>query len=178
MKIIAFLALFSTMIPTATAIAAPSLTESQKAALVSAIEDEIYDYKLERNFELVGKRLSNGTVEVPLFITAESTNSDYKLIYRLMPYGELYRLATTSSDGLVRLFRNPNIGFPPDSPAMLTLYYDDGVICAAKQQSLKNTFIVELHPSKQTLQKAIANQKLRYGFSNLAREIAKRRQLR
>jgi len=152
------------------------LTDAQKNALTSAIEDEIYDYKLELNFADVGKRLQNGTVEVPLFLTQDSTASAYHLIYRLMPYGEMYRLATVTPDGMVHLFRNPKVGFPPDAPATLTVYYDDDAICAAKQKALKLYFVIELTPTKQRLHEAIKGQQQRYGFSNLLRETAKKRQ--
>jgi hypothetical protein len=153
-----------------------ALTGAQKTSLASAIEDEIYDYRLELNFTDVGKRLYNGTVEVPLFLTQDSTESAYHLIYRLMPYGEMYRLATVTPNGMVRLFRNPKIGFPPDAPATLTVYYDDDAICVAKQKALRLSFVIELNPTKQRLREAIKNQQERYGFSNLLRETAKKRQ--
>jgi hypothetical protein len=176
MKFISVVAILLFLLYPKAASSQVALTDVQKVALVSAVEDEIYDYKLERSFADVGKRLQNGTVEVPLFLVKDSTASAYHLIYRLMPYGEMYRLATVTPDGIVHLFRNPKVGFPPDAPATLTVYYDDDAICTAKQKAMKLYFVIELDPTKQRLQEAIKDQQQRYGFSNLLRESTKKRQ--
>ena len=143
----------------------PILSESERAALVSAVEDEIYDYSFEEKFRSVGKALKPDEFEIPLFVTKDG--SSYYVIYRLLPFGEMYRLVNFGSDGQVRLFRNPRSGFPPDAPAMQTLYYDDDLICNLKHNALKLSFVVEMTPSKQRVEEAIARQKKRYGFSNL-----------
>jgi hypothetical protein len=146
-----------------------SLTTRQKESLASAIEDEIYDYGLEANFAYIGKALDGERQEVPLFVVKDSTTSSYRLIYRLMPYGELYRIAEVGPDGTVNLSRNPEMGFTPETSTTLTEYYDDDLICSLKQTALRLSFVVELHPSKTRVQEAIRNQQVRYGFSHLLR---------
>lgn len=99
----------------------------------------------------------------------DSTTSSYRLIYRLMPYGELYRIAKVGPDGTVSVSRNPEMGFTPETSTTLTEYYDDDLICSLKQTALRLSFVVELHPSKTRVREAIRNQQIRYGFSHLLR---------
>jgi hypothetical protein len=143
------------------------LKESEKSTVISAIEDEIYDYGLQEKFRSVGKAITAESFEIPLFVTRDSQDGNLYLIYRLMPFGEMYRLATIGPDGQVRLFRKPRSGFPPDAPAMLTAYYDDDQICRLKHEALRLSFIVEMTPSKARIAEVIVNQKHRYGFSNI-----------
>jgi hypothetical protein len=151
------------------------LKDDVKKQVVSAVEDEIYDYNLEGKFRSVGKALGNEEFQIPLFVTNDSKGSSYYVIYRLMPYGEMYRLITIGDDGLARLFRNPRSGFPPDAPASQTLYYDDEEICHAKHDAMKLSFIVSMNPSPERVKEAIHGQKNRYGFSNLEEQRAKQR---
>jgi hypothetical protein len=153
----------------------PTLTADVKAEIIKAVEDEIYDYHLEGKFRSVGKALSNDEFEIPLFVTSDSKGSSYYVIYRLMPYGEMYRLVTVNDDGPARLFRNPRSGFPPDAPAMQTLYYDDEHICQLKHDAVKLSFVVSLSPSQERVKEAIERQKKRYGFSNLEEQRAKKK---
>jgi hypothetical protein len=146
-----------------------SLTTAKQESLRSAIVDEIYDYDLEANFAYIGKALEGERQEVPLFLVQDSTSSSYQVIYRLMPYGEIFRVADVKSDGTVILSRNPEMGFTPETSTTLTEYYDDDLICSMKQKALRLSFIVEMHPSNARIQEAIRNQKRRYGFSHLLR---------
>lgn len=155
------------VLPSFAADVQPALTESEKAALVNAVEDEIYDYGLQQNFRSVGKALTKDEFEIPLFVTKESHGSSHYVIYRLLPFGEMYRLVTVGPDGLVRLFRNPRSGFPPDAPATQTVYYDDDLICTLKHDALRLSFLVEMTASQERIKEAIERQKKRYGFSNL-----------
>jgi hypothetical protein len=151
----------------------PKLSDNVTAEMVKAVEDEIYDYSLEGKFRSIGKALGNDEFEIPLFVTSDSKGSSYYVIYRLMPYGEMYRLITTGDDGLTRLFRNPRSGFPPDAPAMQTVYYEDERICQLKHDAVKLAFVVSMNPSPERLKEAIDRQKQRYGFSNLEEHKAK-----
>lgn len=154
------------------------LTDELKKQLVSAVEDEIYDYNLQGKFRSVGKALGNEEFEIPLFVTRDSKGSSYYVIYRLMPYGEMYRLITIGDDGLARLFRNPRSGFPPDAPATQTVYYDDEHICQLKHDALKLSFLVTMNPSAQRVKEAVERQKKRYGFSNLEERKTTRKRVR
>ena len=173
--IFAFLAVLSAIAQENGTATGPMLKDDVKKQVVSAVEDEIYDYNLEGKFRSVGKALGNEEFQIPLFVTNDSKGSSYYVIYRLMPYGEMYRLITIGDDGLARLFRNPRSGFPPDAPASQTLYYDDEEICHAKHDAMKLSFIVSMNPSPERVKEAIHGQKNRYGFSNLEEQRAKQR---
>ncbi len=153
----------------------PTLTESEKKAMVDGVEDEIYDYNLQQNFRSVGEPLKKDAFQIPLFVTKDSHGSSFYVIYRLMPFGEMYRLLTIRSDGLASLFRNPRSGFPPDSPAMQTVYLDDDEICNAKHEAIRLSFVIEMNPTPRRLKEAIERQKKRYGFSNLEEQRARKK---
>ena len=150
------------------------LSEDAKTEIVQAVEDEIYDYGLERKFRSIGKAIGDDEFEIPLFVTADSSGSSYYVIYRLMPYGELYRLVTIGDDGVARLFRNPRSGFPPDAPAMQTVYVDDEHVCELKHGAVRVLFLVNMNPSSERVTETISRQTKRYGFSNLEEQRAKR----
>jgi hypothetical protein len=151
------------------------LTEREKVDLVSAVEDEIYDYSLQHNFRSIGTAISPETFQIPLFVTTHSHGGTFYVIYRLMPFGEMYRQITIRSDEMALLFRNPRSGFPPDAPAMQTEYYDDDTICRDKHDATRLYFVVEMSPSPQRIREAIERQKKRYGFSNLEEVMNKKR---
>jgi len=153
----------------------PALTETEKTELVRAVEDETYDYNLQHDFRSIGKALAGEKYEIPLYVTTDSHGASYYVIYRLMPFGEMYRLITLRPDGLAMLFRNPRSGFPPDAPAMQTEYYDDDTICRNKHDATKVFFVVDMNPSALRIKEAIERQKMRYGFSNLQDKMKKER---
>ncbi len=148
--------------------APPKVPRADSQAIISAIEDEIYDYHLQEKFRDVGEALGPDKFKIPVYV--ERQGSNYTLIYRLMPYGELLRLASVWDSGLAGLFRNPSSGFPPDAPAMQTVYYDDDEICNDKHKAAKFFFEVDLKPTKERIREAVERQKRRYGFSELERE--------
>ena|SRR5579859_6359890 len=147
--------------------ASQSPPEPTKKAIVEAIEDEIYDYKLQQSFRSIGRPLDKDKFEIPLYLLMESHGSSYYVIYKLMPYGELYRQLTIGDDGLAHLFRNPRSGFPPDSPAMQTAYLQDEKVCKSKHDAVHLYFVIEINPTLDRIRHAIERQKKRYGFSNL-----------
>jgi hypothetical protein len=153
----------------------PKVPEADSQAIISAIEDEVYDYRLQEKFRDVGKPLGTDKFQIPVYVLPgpKGKGHDYYLIYRLMPYGELYRLVSVREDGsLAGLLRNPKLGFPPDASATPTLYYDDDEICNDKHKAAKFFFVVDLGPPKERIREAVERQKKRYGFSELEREQA------
>jgi hypothetical protein len=157
--------------------APPKVPEADARAIVSGIEDEIYDYHLQENYHEIGELLSGERTKVPVYVLPgpKSTGHAYFLIYRLMPYGEMYRLVSVREDGsLAWLNRNPAIGFPPHGAAMQTVYLDDDEICSAKHRAAKFFFVVEMNPTKERIKEAVERQKTRYGFSQLEREGPKK----
>jgi hypothetical protein len=156
----------------------PALNDGVRTEMVRAVEDEIYDYNLQEKFRSVGKAVGSDEFQIPLFVTDDSKGSSYYVIYRLMPYGEMYRLVNIGDDGLARLFRNPRSGFPPDAPATPTVYYDDDHICQLKHDAIKLWFTVNMNPSEERLMEAIQGQKNRYGFSNLQEQRTKQQRAR
>lgn len=141
----------------------PAVDAKASAAIMQAISDEIYDYSLQRNYRSVGIPTGNG-VKIPVYIFAGSSSGTYYIIYKLMPFGEMYRRVDVS-EGIAYLFRNPRIGFPPDSPATLSLYYSDDDICQRKQHSVKIELSVVFEPSNSEIVAVEARQRKRYGFS-------------
>ena len=149
--------------------------DADAQAIVSAIEDEIYDYHLQEKFRDVGEPLSTDKFKIPVYVLPgpKGKGHDYYLIYRLMPYGEMYRLVSVQADGsMAGLLRNPDLGFPPDAPATLTVYYNDDEICNDKHKAAKFFFVVDTSPSKERVREAVVRQKKRYGFSKLEQEHA------
>ena len=99
------------------------------------------------------------------FATPYSASSQLTTLAGLGGDPAIERSATVN--GLVRLFRNPRSGFPPDTPATQTVYYGDDLICTLKHDALRLSFLVEMTPSRQRIKEAVERQKKRYGFSSL-----------
>lgn len=151
----------------------PKVPEADSQAIITAIEDEIYDYHLQEKFYEVGEPLTDNTWKIPVYFLPDPKGHDnYTLIYRLMPYGEMLRIATIWDSGLAGLYGNPNKGFPPHGLAMQTVYLNDDEICADKHKAAKFFFVVDMKPSKERIREAVARQKKRYGFSELERKAS------
>jgi hypothetical protein len=139
------------------------------AAIVRAVEDEIYDYSLQQAYEDIGTAITKNTRQVNVYIYANATQRDaYNVIYKLPPpYGEIYRMVQINDNGLAFLFGRPEKGFPPSGPAYSTVYMDDDGLCKTKATAEKFHFEIQLEPTKDRTGEAIARQKQRYGYSAL-----------
>ncbi len=150
----------------------PKLSESDLTAVTQAIEDEIYDYGYQKNFYQMGEQM--GTSRAPrtrmrVYIQpeVELRNGEGRVIYKLMPIGEVLREFATNKDGLVVLSGNPQVGFPPTQESSTkTVYMDDDEVCKMKHDWLKSFFEVDDLPSPERIAEAVRRQKLRTGFSD------------
>jgi hypothetical protein len=90
-----------------------------------------------------------------------------RVIYKLMPYGEIVREFVIRSNGLVVLDADPENGFPPtDEANTKTVYLDDDEVCRMKHNWIRSFFVVADAPSPKMIHEAARRQKLRTGFSD------------
>ena len=135
-----------------------SVTESEIAAVILAIKDEIYVNQYNKEY------LDIGADKVPVYINPVCEKGRLWLIYKLMPHGELFRGAYMSKDGKLALLEgDPARGFPPTHGAsMKTVYLDDEDVIRMKTKWKKLHFSVELTPSPRDLQEAKTRQGMRF----------------
>lgn len=150
------------------------------AAIVQAIEDEIYDYNLQADYEDIGTATAKNIRHVNLYIFPNSNQpGSFNVIYKLPPpYGEIYRMVRITDDGLAFLYTRPEHGFRSSGPAFSTVYVDDDKVCKLKADATRTYFEVQVEPEKDRLEQAIARQKRRYGYSALEKTRAGRHRKR
>jgi hypothetical protein len=138
------------------------LSQVDKDAVVQAILDEMYVDNLQPYVIDVGKELSRSEYQLNIYFKP-NLNKDNAgwVIYKLMPYGEVYRLFSIRSDGLAILYGKVRDRFPPTQPSYLTVYMDDDDLCQMERDWGKEHFTVQLKPSVERLAQARARQKKR-----------------
>jgi len=148
-------------------------SESDLRAVVQAVEDEIYDYAYEKKFYHMGENVAGATsatrTSMRIYVDPEidSTDESGRIIYKLMPYGEVLRDFVIRRDSLVVLSGDPQNGFPQTQESSTkTVYLDDDEVCRMKHDWIKSYFVVDDSPSPERVQDAIKRQKLRTGFSD------------
>ncbi len=152
-----------------------NVTSADLKAVSQAIEDEIYDFGYQGwDFGYVGKTVGPDEQQIRIYVQpkleegaslGEVGKGLGYVIYKYMPFGEVLRLFWFDTHGLVVLGGNPEFGFPPTHPNYLTVFMDDDELCHDKQTWLRSSFVIQLHPSAQRLQKAAERQKERIGYS-------------
>ena len=143
-------------------------TDQQIAAIVQAVEDEIYDWGYEKNYTDIGTTGAVGeATEVAIFVHTEIDDRGVGgVIYRLMPFGEVVRQFTLRPGGIVVLEGDPWNGFPASQPDTRTVYLDDDWVCTYKQKAIRATFTVDPHVSRARKEEAIQRQIVRLGHSH------------
>ena len=141
------------------------ITDEDAKAISLAIEDEVYDRGYQKRFYMVGREISHDVTSLPVYIDPTVKDGASTLIYKLMPYGEVIRGFHFTKDGLVILEGDPDGGFPPTDPDMLTLYLDDEDLCRWKHSWKKYHFEVVDSPSAELIAEAGMRQKQRIGYS-------------
>jgi hypothetical protein len=146
------------------------VTQSEIGSLAQAIQDEIYDYEYEEHFfpegGPVGDVISSTRVRVPLYVDPEIGDGQGRIIYKLMPHGEVIRYFHVQRDGTVRLEGDPQLGFPASQPSRKTVYLRDDDLARMKRDWVKSAFDIDLSPSPERVQDAVRRQKQRNdGFS-------------
>jgi len=121
-------------------------TAADRAAVVQAIEDEIYDWGCQKHVEFVGKEVRHETYELRVYISPNLEDGQGEVIYKFMPFGEIHRLFWIGKSGLVYLEDTPAQGFGPERPAPKTVFMDDDEIWKDKRDWVKATFVIQYHP--------------------------------
>jgi hypothetical protein len=139
------------------------------SGIVQAVEDEIYDLHEEGKYFLIDNQAGGNTTpaKINIYISKEiSADGRGVAVYKLMPYGEVYRYFVVHSNGLVVLGDDPHHGFLPSGGSMLTVYMSDEDVCDfITHRSIKSSFLVDPEVSKRRLNEAIQRQLERTGFS-------------
>ena len=146
------------------------LNPREITSIIRAVEDEIYDYSQERDFDDIGIATdgpTGRTIQVSIYIDPKVTgNGEGEVIYKDMPYGEIVRIFHVSADGMVYLFGKPSLGFPVTQISHYTVFMDDDELCRDKAHWLRRVFIVQENPSKELINEAAKRQLLRVGYSD------------
>lgn len=146
------------------------------SAVVQAIQDEIYDYGLQKEFfgfETAGPGGPEAAfrIYVEPKLTPENGGVAGSVIYKYLPFGEVIRAFTISADGTAYLSGDPDSGFPSTQPNTRTVFMDDDELCRDKHEWKKVPFELDLTPSTARINEAAERQKKRTGFSH--RELSK-----
>ena len=122
-------------------------TKAVMQAVVRAIEDEVYDHGYQTKFADIGSPDGPSGHRLPVYIQPSLSQGRGWIIYKFMPYGEVYRMFYVRKDGLVVLHGDPQNGFPPTQPDYLTVYMGDAELCRLKGRWLKTFFVIETEPT-------------------------------
>jgi hypothetical protein len=133
------------------------IRESEIAAVIQAIEDEIYDLNLEHAFFDLGTGGDKVVLNV-YFQPEVLDNSRSWIIYKLMPGGEVYRMYQIGRSGRIYLFLKPG-EFRITQPSYPTVYMDDDELCKLKHEWIKRQFVVDTNPNPALVAAARARQR-------------------
>jgi hypothetical protein len=148
-----------------------SLTDVEVKAIKQAVEDEIYDYGQQGGFYQLGENLGaseHWIGQLPIYVNPvyDTHENIGQIVYKLMPYGEVFRVFSLLKNGQVELDGDPHNKFPLSQPSHLTVFMDDAEICRIKRTWIKGSFIVDVSPTLAMVQEASRRQKVRTGFSD------------
>lgn len=139
------------------------------AAVIQAVQDEIYDYGFEADYLRVGENLARrGSARIsrmPIYIDPDVSNGEGRVIYDAAHYGEVLRVFFIRADGLAVLDGDPELGFPRTQPSRRTAYIEGGVVRRMKHDWLKRSFRIDTSPTRGTVRAAADRQIRRTGFS-------------
>lgn len=138
-------------------------------AVAQAIEDELYDLRHEKLYFQVDENGGGdgSPAEISMYVSKEiSSNGTGVVIYKDMPYGEVYRYFDVGSDGTIKLAGNPTSKFPPTGGSMLTVYMTDEEVCDFIQnKAYKSKFTINPLASPKRIRDAEERQIRRTGYS-------------
>ena len=145
------------------------LTTADIQAVKEAVQDEILDYRFNKEFYEIGTNAGthgHWISKLPIYIDP-STDGDGngRAIYRLMPYGEVYRIFFVRKDGIVVLAGDPENRFPITEPSKLTVFIDVDEICDLIHKWIRLSFLVDERPLLTVVEGAATRQETRVGFS-------------
>lgn len=160
---ILFVVLVTMLSPTLDGQTDRALTKTEIEAVKLAILDEIYDYDFQDQYVDI-LPLKDGRYPLVVYVNPKvETGKASQAIYKL-PFGEVFRVFEINR-GLAVLIREPRDKFPPTSSSTLTLYLKDEDICAAKRDWIRETVLINPHPSKSEIHDAVIRERQRKGTS-------------
>ena len=139
------------------------IRETEIKAVIEAVQDEIYDLKLEKDFFSVGATTKDNRNEEILNIYFQPDiieDSGSWLIYKLMPDGEIVRMYEIGRSGRIYLHGKPG-EFRITQPDYPTVFMDDDQLCELKHDWIKRDFTVDTRPSQQVVDAARERQRQR-----------------
>lgn len=147
------------------------LKRSEIEQIKQAVEDEIYDYGYFAEFYEIGDNLGtpqHWKARIHIFINPVYNFADQhgEVIYKLMPYGKIYRLFYIDAKGDITLDGDPHNRFPITQPSRQTVFMDDLDVCRDEQRWMDTFFVVDTQPAQDMIEEAAQRQKERTGFSD------------
>ena len=145
-------------------VACTATYRANREAVIQAIEDEIYDWGCQNDeVDFLGSRIGPQEYRLRVYINPQFQDGRGEVIYKFMPFGEIYRSFWIGSSGLAYLDDTPRQAFGPERPAYKTVFMDDDELCKDKQHWIRAAFIIEEHPAKDRLRQARERQHRRLG---------------
>jgi hypothetical protein len=147
------------------------LKPSEIERLRQAVEDEIYDYGYFTDFYEIGENAGTARhwkARIHLFVNPvyDSGEEHGEAIYKLMPYGQIYRLFYLDGAGTVTLDGDPQNRFPITQPSHQTVFMDELDVCRFERSWTDIGLVVDTEPTLDTIKNAARRQKERTGFSD------------
>jgi hypothetical protein len=153
--------LILSLIPVYASSQSTQVSKNQAQAIVQAIEDEIYFHKYEGEF--LELQTEDDRACLPVYVKPDLREGGVgKVIYKLMPHGEIIRVFQIWIDGLVLLARDPEKGFAPTRQSMQTLYLDDETLVEMKHGWQRHDYTVLFWPPPERVQQAVERQGKRH----------------
>jgi hypothetical protein len=140
-----------------------TVRETEMTAVIEAIQDEIYDLKLEKEYFDVGPGATGNRDQVVLNIYFQPDVLDDSrswVIYKLMPEGEILRMYEIGRSGRIYLNLKPG-EFRITQPSYPTVFMDDDELCKLKHDWIRRKFTVETNPDPKLVATARERQKAR-----------------
>jgi hypothetical protein len=138
-------------------------------SVAQAIEDELYDLRHEGLFFQIDDNGGGDSSPAQISMYVSKTiapNGTGVVIYKDMPYGEVYRYFVVDADGMVELSGEPTSKFPPHGGSMLTVYMTDEEVCDFIQnKAYKAKFTINPKASAERIRNAENRQLKRTGYS-------------
>lgn len=163
------LALIVSSLPARTQSRVPQDSKKLLPAVAQAIEDEIYDLRHEKLYFQIDDNSGgdDSPAEITMYVSKQITpNGTGVVIYKDMPYGEVYRYFDVAPGGEIRLTGDPTSRFPPTGGSMLTIYMTDEEVCNfIRHKAYKSKFTVNPLASPKRIHEAEERQLHRTGYS-------------
>jgi len=138
-----------------------AIREAEINAVTEAIQDEIYDLKLEKDFFSVGTTTKENRDQEILNVYFQPEVMDDSrswVIYKLMPGGEVIRMYEIGRSGRIYMHSKPG-EFNITGPDYPTVFMDDDKLCKLKHDWIKRHFVVDTNPSAELVAAARARQR-------------------